>query len=148
MGAECTIDRLNPQTGLFEHCDHDTGGDFLIEAGEGYVVRMMADAKLDLSGPSACPSPFLTAGPNLIGHPAPVAGLSCFDLLTAYGEAVIGAVQRFNTRTGAFESCTFYDSGDGNGPQPDGQTFPIVAGAGLIVHAKTDIQMPLPGCQN
>jgi hypothetical protein len=142
------IDRLNTQTGLFEHCDYDNGGDFPIQAGEGYVVRMAQAATLDLAGPSVCPSPAVSAGPNLIGHPAPAADLSCFDLLDAYGEVAISTIQRFSPATGAFESCAFFDSGDGNGPQPAGQDFPIRAGDGLIVHAKTEIQMQLPGCHD
>lgn len=141
-----SIARLNTQAGIFEHCDDTGGADFPIQAGEGYILRMYTDKAITFTGRSVCPQVSLAIGPNLVGYPTPPAELSCFDVLNAFGKEVVSAIQHFNPSNGAFETCAFFDPGDG--AQPAGANFHITAGEGLIVHAKTQIDIPLPGCQD
>ena len=142
------LDRYNPTTQQFERCTGQDEQDFPIVAGEGYVLRLKTAAALPLAGEAVCPTITLTVGLNLISHPNPLLGLSCYGLLTALGSDRISVIQRYNSTRGAFESCTFYDRGDGTGPQPAGSDYPIRSGEGLLVHATAGGEIRLPGCGN
>ena len=142
------LDHYNPTTRQFERCTGQGDVDFPIVAGEGYVLRLKTAANLPMSGEAVCPTLTLNVGLNLISHPTPPLGLSCYQLLTALGSDRISVIQRYNRTRGAFESCTFYDRGDGTGLQPAGSDFPIRSGEGLLVHATTGGGIGLPGCGN
>ena len=43
---------------------------------------------------AACAPTVLEAGVNLAGFSAPVDDLSCFDVLTAFGDGIVSAVER------------------------------------------------------
>jgi hypothetical protein len=98
-----------------------------------------------ISGYSTCASPSLSAGLNLIGHPALPPGLGCYALLNALGDVTASSVQRFNTTDGRFETCDFYDDGV-NAPIPSGVDYPIVAGEGYVVYGRVPDTMQLSGC--
>jgi hypothetical protein len=141
-----SVSRFNRETQTYETCDLTGGNNFPIVAGEGYVVRMESGEGLSLWGEVVCPASLeLFAGLNLIGHPTPPEDLSCYDLLDAFGESVISSIQRFNTTTGSFETCGYYNV-DGTGTKPVGIDFPIVSGEGYMVYAKEDRSVELPGC--
>lgn len=140
-----SIARLNPTLQRFETCDQQGGQNFPITLGEGYVVRMATAKTVTISGQPTCPSVVtLAPGANLIGHPKPRADLHCFGLLTGMGTSAVNAIQRFNTITGAFETCIWVDNG--GGPQPAGVDFPIISGEGYLVHTLTGGPVTLPGC--
>jgi hypothetical protein len=142
------LDRYNPTTRQFERCTAQGNVDFPIVAGEGYILRLKTAAALPMSGEAVCPPLTLSAGLNLISYPTPPLGLRCYGLLTALGSDRVSTIQRYNPIRGAFESCTFYDRGDGTGPQPAGSDFPIRSGEGLLVHAIAGGEIGLPGCGN
>jgi hypothetical protein len=139
--------RFNPVTQQFETCDHAGGANFPIVAGEGYVVWMRTQKALRLADSTACRAVTVTAGLNLIGPPASGTDLTCFGLLTAFGEETVAAIQRFHPTTGVFETCGYFDV-TGSGVQPLGVDFPLVAGAGYLVHAKASKTVLPPGCSN
>jgi hypothetical protein len=142
-----SIARLNPILQRFETCDQQGGQDFPIVLGEGYVVQMATAKTVNVSGEPTCPAAItLVPGVNLIGHPLPPADLRCFGLLAGMGTSAVKTIQRFNTITGAFETCLWVDNG--GGPQPAGVDFPIISGEGYIVHTLTESTAPLPGCGN
>jgi hypothetical protein len=142
------LERYNPATSQFERCDMPGGTDFPIEVGEAYVLRLKTDKILTFSGRVACTTFALTPGINLVGHRAPPASLNCFSLLQAFGADKVSTIQRFNSTTGAFESCTFFDRGDGTGPQSAGKDFAITTGDGLIVNARGEGTLIIQNCRD
>jgi len=149
LGTSTEVQRImhfNPAVQHFESCDWQGGQDFSINSGEGYLVWMTTAKTVTVRGKPTCPALTLTPGINLIGHAQPPADFRCFDFLNDLGTGKVTAIQRFNTITGAFETCIFADNG--NGPQPAGVDFPIAQGVGYIVHRLTGGTVVLPGCGN
>jgi len=140
-----SISRLDPTTQHFQSCDPQGGDDFAIVVGEAYVVRMKVGKEMVLVDAPACPSIRLEAGVNLVGHPAPPVGLTCFDLLNSLQANAVTSIQRFNTITGAFETCTLLETG-ATGFVPAGVDFSIVPGEGYLFHVGTGGTAILPGC--
>lgn len=111
-------------------------------AGEGYVVHAQATTESVFPLSPSCPSLTLMPGLNLVGHPSPPAGLSCYGWLMAFGPDTVTALQRFNSTTGAFETCAFRASE----PSPVGADFPIRPGEGYLLRALVRRLVQLPGC--
>lgn len=124
-----------------------SGENFALRAGEGYYLYLDAAKSVPFSGFSVCPGIIeLKAGLNLITHPSPPEDLTCYELLEEFGADVAASVQRFNSTTGAFETCAFADGDEEGAPRPTGVDFPIVAGQGYILNAHIDSVVSLPGC--
>lgn len=106
-----------------------SGDDFSLELGAAYLVRLKQSHELSAGPPPGCPATELDDGINLIAVGKPTVGLTCFDVITAYGSDSVSAMQRLNTERGAYESCVF------DGDSAVGNDFPVMAGEGYIVHA-------------
>ncbi|QQO55498.1 MAG: hypothetical protein N838_21255 [Thiohalocapsa sp. PB-PSB1] len=139
------IARLNTATGRFESCDPVAGADFPILAGRGYLIRTRADASLVWPWSPSCPVTTLNAGPNLVGHPAPTDGLTCFGWLAAQAVDTVTAIQRLNPITGRIQTCAVHDTA-GEGLHLIGEDFPVRAGQSYLIHAARSVDLVLPGC--
>lgn len=144
-GGVGSMVRLHAATQRFEPCQSVTGQNFPIAVGEGYVLWVQENKQDVFPSQSLCPSLSLHRGVNLIGHPSPRAGLTCFEFLEALGEDRLSAMQRFNATAGTFETCTFLD--DGSAVRAVGVDFPIVAGEAYLVSARAEVSTRLPGCE-
>lgn len=134
LGAEL-LKRLDGGDQIFRTCQEN---DFLIESGEGYVVRMGQDANVPFNGDSGCQPINLFPGLNLIGVPTPAPGSGCYDMLARLGDAKsIASIQRFDKDQGRFFSCE-YDLTLAN-PQPQGTNFPILSSEAYLVSSHVAI---------
>lgn len=141
------IDRLNPETQLFERVSYlngvPVGKNFAIQRGEGYLVHAQQQKALTFYGAPDCPSISLVAGLNLIGVPCPPAAYNAFDLLTHLGsEHEVVALKRYDTDLGSFDVAEYV------GGQPSGDNFFIVNGEAYVTELrvnKTDVSVPGQG---
>jgi len=138
------IRHLNASTQQFEACNGQNGIDFDLEAGQGYLVHMKVNGELSVAGDTVCPTLTLVPGVNLVSHPQPPTDLTCYSLLTALGENIVTAIQRFDPVKGAYETCAFDNTAEGIF---GGVDFAILAGEGLLVHVKDSATVVLPGCE-
>lgn len=137
--------RLDAPTQRFERCNPQAGVNFAIQLGEGYIVLMRKVWQTPIAPSPTCPEFNLSAGVNLIGHPKPPENLTCFGLLEALGMATVSTIQRYDTKAGRFESCTFAGT-DNSNLRPAGRDFPIIAGEGYLLHLRMPGVVSLPGC--
>ena len=132
-----SIQRLDSASQGYHLCDA-SDNNFLLEPGEGYIINSSAAIEFSLTGEPMCALLHLDPGINLIGIPFPQVRMKCFDLLLALGTPNdVSSLQRFNTTTGRFETCTYGDPNDPN--TPVGTNFPIVLGEGYFVSMRSSI---------
>jgi uncharacterized repeat protein (TIGR01451 family) len=141
-----SISRFNAQTQRHETCYHGGGDEFIIEAGAVYMVKMKVEKAVTFSGERVCSPIAIYPGLNLVSHPEPPPGLTCFGLLDALGGDLVSVIQRLDSISQRFEACTFFD--DGNGAQPAGEDFPINDDEGYLVHGRQNGVAPWQGCED
>lgn len=139
-----SIARYDSASGLFETCTYQGGIDFPIKAGEAYEVQMLVSKTVRFQGTQACPRVYMSPGMNLLGHPTPPAGYSCFELLRYLGESSAASIEGFNRDNGEFEFCAWSES-EGF-LIPVGTDFPIGVGKGVLLHSSAATFAPMPGC--
>ena len=139
-----SIEHYDPRTGLFSRCSYSGGDDFPIRAGEAYEVRMYESKTVRFQGTQSCPRINLFPGLNMVGHPTPPDGMSCYSLLQYFGKNNVSSIGGFNSETGRFENCAWQIQEAVE--KPVGLNFAIGIGTGLLVHSKTPGFIPLPGC--
>jgi len=145
FGSIESITRLNPDTGLLEHCDVNGGVDFPVVPGEAYIVRTLEQVNSVWSWHSYCPERKLAAGVNFVGNPAAEVNLTCYSWLEAQMSEAVGTIEQYNNETGRFEFCTLVDH-EGTGERAAGSNFSIRAGQGYIFHATSSDPLVYPGC--
>ncbi|MFH0726518.1 MAG: Ig domain-containing protein [Pseudomonadota bacterium] len=129
------IERFNVVTGAMEVVSHENDADFPIQSGLSYVLRMKVPKRIRMEGECHRADLELSQGVNFAGYPCPFPSISAYGWLQAIGRANVASIQRFNTTTGAFESCGF--CGDGaTTDQPCGVDFPIIKGEGYMINMK------------
>lgn len=138
-GTPPSIARLSPETKEFETCTPPSAA-FEIRPGVGYVLSAGVSGEIAIPFAPGCSDIELTPGPNLIGHPSPANGLSCFAFLDRLTPEIARSMQRFDSTRGAFSSCMFA------GSIKVWDDFPIELGAGYFVHAQAGARVLLPGC--
>jgi Right handed beta helix region/Bacterial TSP3 repeat len=112
-----------------------TNPGFTLQGGEGLIIYAKQAKTIQFSS-IACAAVDLQIGFNFVGFACPPMGYSAYDLLNAVGPDALASIQRYNTRTGRFESTAF-DAENEN--QISGVDFPIVAGEGYFVSMKKNI---------
>lgn len=139
-----SIEHYDPRTGLYSSCSYSGGDDFPIRAGESYEVRMYESKIVRFQGTQSCPRINLFPGLNMIGHPTPPDDMTCYSLLQYFGKNNVSSIGSFNSETGRFENCAWQiqDAAE----KPVGLNFAIGIGKGLLVHGKTQGNLPQPGC--
>ncbi|MCP3870643.1 MAG: hypothetical protein GY703_21640 [Gammaproteobacteria bacterium] len=135
--------RLNPLTQQYERCNPAEGIDFVIQTGRGYAIELNSEQVLSVKAVPACPEIRLDPGDNLVGHPGPGEGLSCFEWLEAEGPEDLNTIRRLNEQ-GRYESCTFVQIDDSS--IPTGIDFPIRSGEGYFLRSIAGGTLSLPGC--
>ena len=78
-----------------------------------------------------CVSPTLEAGANMVSFGCPPEGYTAFQWLNSLGTETAASIQRFDSRSGRFESAAFGPAGS-----PAGTDFSIVAGEGYVIFAR------------
>lgn len=115
-GVVASISYVEPITQLTTNCSYQggavTGTDFVVELGTAYVVELAGPAEITAGAPGGCPETSLEAGINLVGVAVPPAGMSCMDVIVAFGTENIKAVERFNKTTARFEACVLGPAAD------------------------------------
>jgi len=108
------------------------GPDFPLLLGTAYMVELAQPQLLSGGAPNACPPTQLAAGVPLIGVGRPLVGLSCYDLLTAFGPGSVATVERLDQTSGSFAACAIDE-----GIVVRGTDFLIRPGEGYLVHSLT-----------
>jgi len=89
--------------------------------------------------------PTLQPGLNLVGHPMPPAGLSCFGWLNTIGSAAAKAIHRLEPTSGRWRGCA-YTAADLKAAI-GGDDFPILRGEGYRISSPAGGGLTLPGCE-
>jgi hypothetical protein len=131
-----SVTRIVELSQTTERCDYvnsvPSGADFPLQLGLAYMIEFAQPKLLSAAAPNACPPTQLATGVNLVGVGRPLTGLSCHDLLTAFGPGAVSAVERLDRPTASFAACSI----DGNFVV-SGSDFPILPGEGYLVHSVT-----------
>ena len=138
-----SLSRYDPTTQKFASCDDQA---FAIENGRGYQINLESERSLPVLDSPVCAEVSLHRGFNLVGHAAPPNDLTCFGMLDAWDAAIV-SMQRFDPRSGAFETCVVATDEHGV-TTPSGVDFQIISGEGYRVSSLVDRVMQLPGCSN
>ncbi len=131
------IDRLNPETQLFERVSYldgvPVGANFPVVRGEGYIVHAQQQTSVSIQGTTDCPTVSLISGLNIIGVPCPPSGYSAYELLEHLGgENEIVSLKRYNPET------LSYDVTEYSGGEPSGDDFFIVNGESYLVESRVN----------
>ena len=134
-GNVVSLQRINSTTGLLEKAEYVTGAlqgiDFPVVSGEGYLLEAAADFNYNFTESLQCTGVNLVQGKNLIGFSCLPAYFNAYDVLEYLGgSTTVSSIQRFNTKTGLFETATFLA---GN---PVGVNFSISATEAYLVYSK------------
>ena len=135
-----SISRYNPLTGLIDKCDHSANSNFAIETGDALIIDMMLADSLQVTGAQTCPVWLVHPGPNYVGHPSASQDTACYDLLNA-ANGTASSLQKFNRKTGRFESCSWQQG------QATGNNYSIGPMDGLILNMNSHQFITLPGCE-
>ncbi|MEW5848165.1 MAG: hypothetical protein AB2A00_05095 [Myxococcota bacterium] len=103
------------------------GDDFPLEGNQTLVVESDGEGILEVDGLGPRPAVDLVAGANGLGLASFPYGLRAWDVVSSLGEANVVSLQRFNRRTGAFETAAV------NNAELLGPNFNLRSGEGLWV---------------
>ena len=121
-----------------ESCRYESGiaigVDFSLELGSAYFVALVQKVELPSGRPPGCPATDLSPGANLVGVAQPRQGLTCYDLLQAFGPGAVSAVERLDKNRDAFVSCSTQD-----GISSSGVDYPLRPAEGYIVHSRVSV---------
>jgi hypothetical protein len=137
LGGPSSIVAITSISGsISDRCNHlgsvPSGSDFELQSGAAYIVELAGVVEFDVGGAADCPASELVTGVNLLGVAHARLGLSCFDLLTEFGEDVVSVAETLDRRSDTFVACAWQDG------QPSGRDFPIRVGEGYLVHSRTN----------
>lgn len=138
-----SLQRINTATGLLERAEYVagllSGTDFPVTSGEGYLLAAATDFTYDFSEALQCGDINLEPGENLIGFSCVPTHFNAYDVLEYLGGSdVVNSIQRFNTKTGLFETATFMST------TAVGVNFSANATEAYLVHAKQSISLASP----
>ena len=149
LGGEtvvASIQRQNPATGLVESAQYNgatpEGVDFPIITGEGYLLQSVTAFSKSFTSPIQCNNINLVVGLNLVGLSCIPGNFSAYDLLQYMGGvSVVSSIQRFNKKSGRFETATFQSI------NPVGVDFSLSNTESYLVHAKqvATVASPITG---
>ena len=146
LGGEAnalSIQRINSATGLLEKAEYILGVlqgiDFPVVTGEGYLLDAAKDFNIDFTEAVQCNGVNLVQGKNLVGLSCLPSNFGAYDLLEYLGGAsAVSSIQRFNTKTGLFETATFFSG------SAVGVDFSITNTESYLVHSKQVINLSSP----
>jgi hypothetical protein len=134
LGGNAIVDsitRMQPD-GTADVCRYrdgvPDGVDFGVDQNGAYLVHATDRIAIGFTELPSCDALTLQPGINLIGIPAPTAGLSCFALLERLGVDAVAAVERLGAAAQAFDACAVTETGE-----PAGKNYPIIAGEAYLV---------------
>jgi len=84
----------------------------------------------------------LHQGTNQIGILAVPYGFGAYDLIRSVGPENIQSIRRFDTATGSWQTAAVRDGG--STPEIVGLNFPVIAGDGLIITMKNQVDQWAP----
>ncbi|MEM7002323.1 MAG: thrombospondin type 3 repeat-containing protein [Pseudomonadota bacterium] len=133
-GVARSVSRFDSASQQLFECSFEgpepVGDDFPLAPGEAYFVDLIADATISfIGGASACNDVVVQPGVNLIGIPAPIPALTCFDLLNAFDPGSVTLIEKLDETDGTFQSCSRLAG------TPTGDNFAIASGEGYLLHA-------------
>ena len=115
------------------------GVDFPVVTGEGYLLDAAKDFTKDFTETLQCNGVNLVQGKNLIGLSCLPSNFGAYDLLEYLGgSSAVSSIQRFNTKTGLFETATFFSG------SAVGVDFSITNIESYLVYSKQVITLPSP----
>ena len=106
---------------------------YLFESGEGVVVYALQEKEIEIANPP-CLSTELFQGVNLVGFTCMPESYTAFQLLEDLTQFNIASIQRYDSKSGKFQTATFEESG-----MMLGIDFPILMGEGYFVQMKQDV---------
>ncbi len=138
-----SVQKINAATGLLEKAEYVAGVlqgvDFPVVTGEGYLLDAAQDFTKDFTESLQCNGVNLVQGKNLIGFSCLPSHFGAYDLLEYLGgSSAVSSVQRFNKKTGLFETTTFLSG------SPVGVDFSITNTESYLVYSKQVITLPSP----
>ena len=135
------IAHFNHATGTFERCSFSGGNDFIVQAGEAYLINSESPTLHIIATAPVCPIFLIKQGINLISHPSPHDTLSCYSWLESMPIINNSSLQKFNTQSGRYETCSLSTAS-----VPTGDDFKILPGEGYILHSLEDFTLPVSSC--
>ncbi|HCS90716.1 MAG TPA: hypothetical protein DIW77_11895 [Chromatiaceae bacterium] len=130
--------------GWLQRCDPINQDDFPLTAGSGWYLRSSQPRTLIVPAADSCAEESLRPGMNLIGHPRPRPGLTCFDWLAANEFEPIRSIGGLDAKSGRWVSCARRaDSADTTAV---GTNFLILPGEGYRIFSDGYGQLARPGC--
>lgn len=142
-GSVVSLQRINTATGLLEKAEYIAGVlqgiDFPVVTGEGYLLEVAIDFNYNFTEPLQCTGVNLVQGKNLIGFSCLPAYFNAYDVLEYLGgSSTVSSIQRFNIKTGLFETATFLAG------SPVGVNFSISATEAYLVYSKQSKSVASP----
>ncbi len=140
LGIERVLS-YDPETNSYRETSA-ANGDFPLIVGNGLVVYAARASTLRLADSGETAAYTLRQGPNQIGILAAPYGFGANDLIRSVGLENIQSIRRFDAATGTWQTAAVRDGG--SGPEIVGLNFPIMAGDGLMITMKKQVDQWTP----